>query len=299
MTKKDSLKQRCRRTARSKTVIGAQTARRNRSQTSRKEASMTHNKQRSLPHLKAMLPTEQDSHLELELAVAVKSRKEQRKIRKHLKLLGFVFLQRTLIVDFVEPSRSVTSRVRFEMPIDGTAEQAVTSYMGKKKHPVEGILEPFVRQELDPKISAETAVELLVRAIAANGGKPIPYYCKKRRYFGGVIDDHQASVALDKPKGLLRRFPKRCLEAEVQLPLSTIENDPELVLETVRSIATFIFNLIGEDRKIEISYRRKVKKTWKKRGMRTWKTSHQLTDLTNGLPPKRTRQLLSAIAQAA
>lgn len=264
---------------------------------------MTSNQQRSLPHSEA-LPNE-EAHLEIELAVMIENKKEGKKIRELLELAGFLFQKRTLIVDFVEPSRSVTSRVRLEIRLDDNnmpVVRDITCYMGKKSHPVAGWLEPFVRTEQDPPIPPRQAVQMLLLAIAAQNGKPIPYYCKKRRYYTGTIDGIESSVALDKPKGLLKKFPKRCLEAEAKLPLSALSEENLAQVEaTVKSLATFVFELIGEDRKIEISYRRKVKKTWKKRGMRTWKRQAQLSDLVKGKAKSGKREIrsLTAIAQAA
>jgi hypothetical protein len=227
---------------------------------------MTHAiKANRLPERDSPLPAHDPSpHLEVELKVRVNGKAEERRIISWLNGQGYIFERRTLIVDFVEPSRSVTSRVRFEKPIEGEHHATVTCYMGKKSHPITGDVEEYVRQEQDPSINATTAVDLLVRAIEAHKYAPIPYYTKRRRYFTGDVGGHTASIALDKPKGLRKKYSRRYLEVEIQLPLSSTKEE---VVAVVDAINHFIFRVIGEHRKTEISYRRMLKDTWKKHGM--------------------------------
>jgi hypothetical protein len=227
---------------------------------------MTKTLDKSRKSSSSLPPTAHDlnPHLEVELKVRLNGKAEEKRIISWLEGQGYIFEQRTLIVDFVEPSRSVTSRVRFEKPIDGVHDATVTCYMGKKSHPITGDVEEYVRQEQDPSITATTAVDLLVRAIEGNGYAPIPYYTKRRRYYTGDVGGHNASIALDKPKGLRKKYSKRYLEVEIQLPLSS---NKEEVVAVVDAINQFIFRIVGEHRKTEISYRRMLKDTWKKRGM--------------------------------
>ena len=227
---------------------------------------MTRNPARStLSHRAVKLPVhDREPHLEVEVKVEIKGKHERKSIIGWLEGQGYVFEKRTLIVDFIEPSRSVTSRVRFEKPIDDSGEPIVTCYMGKKCHPITGDIEEFVRQEQDPDISAATAVDLLVRAIEGNGCAPIPYYTKKRRYFKGNVGGYAASIALDKPMGLRKKYASRYLEVEIQLPTSSTREEVAAVVDEINQ---FIFRILGEQRKTEISYRRMLKSTWKKRGM--------------------------------
>jgi len=261
--------------------------------------------ERSVPPSEVMLP--EDEHLEIEISVEVKNKKDKRRIQDAIGRRGFLRTKHALIVDVVEPSRSaVTSRVRFQMDLDDpNNEQAINCFMGKKSHSHPGWIEPFVRLELDPEISAEMAVRLWLQAVAAQGGKLIPAYCKKRWYHDGQIDDgvikaYKAQAALDKAEGLLKRYPKRVFEVESKM---SVRSRPEDIEARVISIARFMFDVIGEDRKIQISYRRKVKKTWKKRGMCTWKRRSRLVSLIEGQPAKKSNKkvanLLSSIARAA
>jgi hypothetical protein len=210
---------------------------------------MTRNPAKStLSHDAVQLPAhDRTPHLEVELKVRIKNKSEQKRIICWLEGQGYVFDKRTLIVDFVEPSRSVTSRVRFEKPIDSSGEPIVTCYMGKKSHPITGDVEEFVRQEQDPDITAATAVDLLVQAIEGNNHAPIPYYTKKRRYYKGNVGGFAASIALD-----------------IQLPTSSAREEVEAVVDEINQ---FILRVLGEQRKTEISYRRMLKSSWKKRGM--------------------------------
>jgi hypothetical protein len=227
---------------------------------------MTRNPAKStLSHEAVQLPAhDRTPHLEVELKVEIKNKAEQNHVINWLDGQGYLFDKRTLIVDFVEPSRSVTSRVRLEKPIDGSGEPIVTCYMGKKCHPITGDVEEFVRQEQDPDISAATAVDLLVRAIEGNDHAPIPYYTKKRRYYIGNVGGYAASIALDKPMGLRKKYATRYLEVEIQLPTSSTRDEVAVVVDEIKQ---FIFRVLGEHRKTEISYRRMLKSTWKKRGM--------------------------------
>ena len=209
------------------------------------------------------------SHFEIEVKDGIKNKKEAKRVESWLYGQGYVFEKKTRIVDFLEPSRSVTSRVRFERPL-GVRNAITSSYIGKKCHPIAGELEDFVRQESDPAVPATVAVEMLMRAIEAQKGKPIPYYTKKRRYFSGPVGSHLASIALDKPKGLSKKFIGRFMEVEIQLPLTSPLDEVAAVVDAINS---FIERVLGEARIPEISYRKMVMKTWEERGMLKRKSS--------------------------
>jgi hypothetical protein len=225
---------------------------------------MKRNQERRKPHLEVAAKPNMLPHFEIEVKTKIKSKAEEKLVRRRLERLGFVFEKRTLIVDFLQPSKCVTSRVRFEKPIDGTGDPVVTCAMGKKTHPIEGELEEFVRHEQDPELTAETAVDLLVRAIEAHNGKPIPYYTKKRRHGTGLLNGHHTEVALDRPKGLRKRYLKRFLEVEIQLPLTSTEDEIAAVVNDIRGLNVQVFR---DKRKPQISYRRMLMRTWRKRGL--------------------------------
>jgi hypothetical protein len=207
------------------------------------------------------------SHFEIEVKVGLENKEEAKLVEDWLYGQGYVFEKKTLIADFVEPSKSVTSRVRLERTLNERGEGAsfrVDCYTGKKCHPIAGELEDFVRQESDPAVTAEVAIDMLMRAIEAQNGEPIPYYTKKRRYFSGLVGSYPASISLDKPKGLRKKFTRRFMEVEIQLPLTSTERN---VAAAVNAINAFILRVLGENRAPEISYRKMVMKTWQKRGM--------------------------------
>ncbi|MDR3616612.1 MAG: hypothetical protein P4L53_23835 [Candidatus Obscuribacterales bacterium] len=212
------------------------------------------------------------SHLEIEVKVALKNKAEVKSVMKWLYGHGYNFEKTTRIVDFVEPSKSVTSRVRFEKTLDAREKVVSTSiscdpidcYTGKKCHPITGELEDFVRQETEPSVTPEFALDMLMRAIEANNGDPIPYYTKKRRYFAGPVGKHRASIALDNPKGLKKKFSRRFMEVEIQRPLNSTKAQVAAVVDAINA---FILRVLGEQRASEISYRKMVKETWEDRGM--------------------------------
>jgi hypothetical protein len=213
-----------------------------------------------------------ESHLEIEVKVGLKNKDEAKRVMKWLYGHGYVFQKTTRIVDFVEPSKSVTSRVRFEKTLDAREKVVSTSiacdpidcYTGKKCHPITGELEDFVRQETEPSVTPEFALDMLMRAIEANNGDPIPYYTKKRRYFAGRVGKHQASIALDKPKGLKKKFSRQFMEVEIQRPLNSTKAQVAAVVDAINA---FILRVLGDQRASEISYRKMVKETWEERGM--------------------------------
>ncbi|HEY9676667.1 MAG TPA: hypothetical protein V6C76_01600 [Drouetiella sp.] len=208
-------------------------------------------------------PAEADSpHLEIELKVALLNKAEEKEVKKRLKGLKFKRERSSLIIDFIQPNAVDTKRIRLETSLHPVAGSNVTCVLGNKSHPIAGALSDFVRRESENTVNAEDALRALAGAMLSNDGEPVPYYTKRRHYFRGNVGGYEMCVSLDKPRGLLRRFSKRYLEVEVQLPESS---NKAASAAAVKAVNEFVEKLTGRKPQPEPSYRRMVRETWDSR----------------------------------
>lgn len=218
------------------------------------------------------------AHLETEKGYPISS-VEHGKLKKTLPALGFAFLKKSLITDFVAPSREqVTRRMRvenIEVASDGvTGVRLIRCF---KNHPIKGRSGRNVRMEDERCVKPATALAFILEVIEELDA-PLPYYSKVRWLYRGAYEGLEMTISLDHATGI-GAFSGCYIEIETLLPLSSTKAEVRKVL---RIIAKLAGELLGGRRKEKISYRKMLGKSWsaKKRrgkgGKKTRKNYHKL-----------------------
>ncbi len=198
------------------------------------------------------------AHLETEKGYGI-SKAESRLLRRELQAMGFAFLKKSLITDFVIPTRGETTRRMRIENIKKAADGAKGIYCIRcfKNHPIKGKRGKHVRMEDEKNVKPRKALTFILTMIGELGA-PIPYYSKKRRLYRGVYEGYEMTISLDHAKGI-GKFSGYYMEIETILPLDSKE---EKVAEVIAIIEKLARVLLGERRKAKISYRKMLMKTW-------------------------------------
>jgi adenylate cyclase class IV len=199
-----------------------------------------------------------DTHFETEKGFRI-SKGEYKQLRSLLPTLGFAFVKKSLITDFVVPTNGETTRrIRIEnikQSSDGAT--GVFCLRCQKRHPIKGASGKHVREETEESVVPEAALSYILESVNELGA-PIPYYSKKRWNFHGRFSDCDTTISLDHATGI-GTYSGYYIEIEVVLPLSSERNDIEHVLKTIEQLAA---QLLHESRPAKVSYRKMLMRSW-------------------------------------
>ncbi len=197
-------------------------------------------------------------HLETERGIKI-SKAEYHLLKQLLPWLGFAFAKKSLITDFVVPTKGdTTRRGRIEnVQKSANGETGLHCLRTFKNHPIKGKTGKHVRGEDEKEISAEKVLLFIMRHIDKLGA-PIPYYAKKRWHFEGDYKGYTVTIALDHAHGL-GKYSGYYMEVETILPEKTKRKK---VRRALKAIVRLLKRLVGEHRRSKISYRRMLLSTW-------------------------------------
>jgi adenylate cyclase class IV len=198
------------------------------------------------------------AHLETEKGYRI-SKSEYHLLRHLLPKIGFAFQKKSIITDFVVPTRGATTRrlrvERIKKSADGkTGLNCIRTF---KSHPIKGEEGRHVRKEQEKKVSPSQALAFIIGEIEELGAA-IPYYTKKRWHFQGMYKGYQMTIALDHAVGL-GRFSGRYMEIETILPVDASRKQVKRALKAIEKLS---FHLVAEYRPSKISYRKMLMATW-------------------------------------
>ncbi len=198
------------------------------------------------------------AHLETEKGLPI-SKAEHRLLRSELPAIGFAFLKKSLITDFVIPTRGETTRrmriEKIQKAADGS--KGIRCIRCFKMHPLKGRRGKHVRMEDEKCVKPRKALAFILTMIDELDAR-IPFYSKKRRLYRGVYEGVEMTISLDRAWGI-GKFSGHYMEIETIQALDSTEEEVARVIELIDQLAQV---LLGEKRKAKISYRKMLMKTW-------------------------------------
>ncbi len=199
---------------------------------------------------------EQGAHLETEKGFRI-TKSEYNLLTRLLPLIGFSFINKSRLTDFLVPTTGeTTKRMRIERILkSASGELGLHCIRCSKSHPIAGAAGKNVRREVEKHVTPMVALSFILRAIERHGA-PIPYYTKKRSHFQGVYEGYPITIALDKAVGL-GRFSGYYMEIETILPMGS--EDVSQALSVIDALAK---SLLNEKRAAKISYRKMLMMAW-------------------------------------